>query len=304
MLEYAPPIRSSLSADESERSGAWRIVPACADSSTPTARYGHSLAYDPLTRQIIVVGGFTPNGSPLYQTQIDPRGGTYNIPEVWTAKRVDPVDPSDPAASPCYQWNRKTTFGNSRDIPAQAPPETPVGLAASVFISSTGYNTGYYSVFDNACENAGANDTGGSNSEANKLNAGGVYLDLDRTKLDARENLLLNLTYMPMGTNNRRPDGQYYSRGETAVIKVHLQRIGQSRPRLMSILQPRHMEYPEDAFRKTVHTLTILAPPTGGIREVLIPLSMDPAIDRIRIERQSGSAILIDASLYRLGGSK
>ena len=38
--------------------------------------------------------------------------------------------------------------------------------------------------------------------------------------------------------------------------------------------------------------------------QIFIPLSTDPNIDRIRIERYSGSGLLIDASLYRLGGGK
>ena len=45
-------------------------------------------------------------------------------------------------------------------------------------------------------------------------------------------------------------------------------------------------------------------PPTsGGARQeqLLLPISIDPGIDRIRIERYSGSAILIDATIFRMG---
>ena len=59
--------------------------------------------------------------------------------------------PTVPATG-CYYWKQISIFGNARiGDTAVDPPSTGVAHAAAVFIPSSGYNTGFYSMFDNAC---------------------------------------------------------------------------------------------------------------------------------------------------------
>jgi hypothetical protein len=314
IFEYTPPSKINTT-DAAEYHGTWSKIPHCLDSNgvaldTPTPRYGHSMSYDPIQKRLIVVGGFDENGSPLKQSiSIDNPETTYDAPEVWTGTRIVEAgtykfnasnDPSE--SNPCYAWRKITVFGNSTEITTALPPQTAIGHAASIYIPPTGYNTGYYSLFDDQCFNQGP--FSGGDALISKQYAGGANIDLDRSALGERENLLLNLTYLPLGTKNQRPDGQLFSKEETAFFRIHLISTSESESKLLSALQPRHLWYTNDnQYPKVVHTLDVLASESGTPRtdQIVIPLGVDDSIDRIRIERVSGSAILIDAALFRLG---
>jgi hypothetical protein len=170
-------------------------------------------------------------------------------------------------------------------------------------VPPAGYSTGYYSMFDNACKNA--NPVLYADPELSKENAGGVYIDIDRGQLGPNENLLLNVTFLPLGSSNLKPDGMRLSDKESAVLEVHLIKTGQTQDALQTTQQPRYVRYADQQalFPEIVQRLSVLSPPTGEVRQeqILIPLSTDPLIDRIRIQRRSGSAILIDASVFRMG---
>ena len=122
--------------------------------------------------------------------------------------------------------------------------------------------------------------------------------------LGSKENLLLTLTYIPLGESNRQPSGEQFSSSQSAIFKIHLISTNLAEGALMQILQPRYLTFSDPSqFVKKVETLSIIAPPTGTVRQeqILLPISADSSIDRIRIERYSGSAILIDASIFRMG---
>lgn len=278
--------------------GYWTEISTCSDSPTPTARYGHTMAYDSLNGQLIVVGGYDIDGTPLTQDWL--RSGYdsgYHIPEIWKAKRS-----STPTGSPCYNWTNLTTFGNELDTSAPDMPTYGLAHAAGIFIPGTSYNTGYYMTYDASCGDAGP--IASNDSSVNKLLAGGMYIDIDRSALGPNEDLLLNLTYFPLGPANHRPDNQLYSAAEEAVFKIHLINTGMTEANLRHIFQPRYLTFADtEEYPKTVDTLSILAQPTGSIRQeqILVPISTDSGIDRIRIERYSGSAILIDIAIYRMG---
>jgi hypothetical protein len=310
IYEYTPP-QPQLGTNG--REGRWTYVPACVGYTAPVGRYGHTLAYDTLGQNLILMGGYGADGTPLTTTIQDPSSGiTYDSPEVWTGTYCSSAncggkfEEAHPGLSlgntPCYFWQPITTFGNSSAIQAQLPPQTGLGHAASVFIPSTGYNSGYYSMFDSACTNSGPIVS--ADVSLNKLLAGGAYIDIDRSQLGASENLILNITFMPMGPNNRNPDASLLTADEGAVFRIHLVRTGQSREALQAALQPRYMGYSDHGqFPEIVQSLSVMAPPTGQVtqEQVIIPLSIDPDIDRIRIERYSGTGILLDAALYRMG---
>ena len=278
--------------DPAAPNGTWNRMPPCNIDQVPVGRYGHNMGYDPLNQRIVIVGGFDSLGNSLLESEIRPGGfsnAAYSVPEVWVGARNTNGN--------CYDWRQITVFGNSPDVQSQAPPITGLAHAASVFIPASGYNTGYYSMFESSCTGAGPviNDS--------RL-AGGAYIDIDRTVLDPNENLLLNLTYIPLGTSNQRPDGKNFTKAESAMLRIHLVRTQQALGDLVSLQQPRYNTYfDQNRFPEIAQSLDVISEPNGQIKQdqILLPISIDPSIDRIRIERYSGSAILIDATLFRMG---
>jgi len=300
VYEYTPP--SKVGGTALEYDGSWDQLPVCTatGSQTPNARYGHTMTYDPGTDQLVVIGGYDPTGVELTDS-------ISKIPEVWTAKRVSSATALAPQVpnitnAPCYYWQKKKTSGNNVSNAMQAPPSTELGFASAIYLPASGYNTGYYSMFDSYCAKAGP--VASQDPEISKLLAGGAYIDIDRTALGPRENLLLNLTYMPLGTRQRKPSGEAFTLPESAIFKVHLVRTNQLPEALRRVLQPRHFTYSDsNNYPQVIQTLSVMAPPTGSVvqDQLVIPLGLDPGIDRIRIERYSGSAILLEAALYRMG---
>lgn len=294
IYEYTPPSKTQgIKSKETE--GYWEKISLCTGSSVPQGRYGHSLSFDLLNHQLVLVGGAAIDETPWVQTMTYLDGRTYDLPEIWTAKRS--------SASNCYTWSQISIFSNSIDIPAQKPPMSGLIHPVSAFIPSDGYNTGFYTLLDSQCIQAGPIGVG--DPTLNKLMAGGVYLDIDRKNLGERENLLLHLKWIPMGPNNEYSNGSQLNSSEAAIFKIHLIKSGLSLTDIRLALQPRYLLFSDaDRYPKVIHTLSIIAPPASGqIQEdqIFLPVAMDPQIDRIRIERYSGTGILIDASLYRLG---
>lgn len=329
VLEYTPPSRTSVAATAAERNGAWNAIGNCTATtgtlSVPAGRYGHTLSYDGAANQLVMTGGYDVSGNLLTSTLDYPvqPGRQYLSPEVWTAKyypaqvggysitvgsaSAAPATVTfTPPAEGCYVWIRKTIFGNSIDSATTEPPLTGLAHAAAVALPASGYNTGYYSFFDDRCENANPIITG--DPVISRENAGGVYFDIDRSKLGENENLLLHVTFIPLGTAQLRPDGARITQKESAVLEVHLVKTAESQATLQNTLQPRYVQYADtqNQYPQVVQRLAVMSPPTGEIRQeqIVIPLTQNSQIDRIRINRQSGSAILIDASLYRMGGSQ
>lgn len=317
VYEYTPPqpqLATATPAAANPREGRWTFVPSCTPTA-PSGRYGHTMAYDTRGQNIIVMGGYDSHGTPLTTTVTDYSAGTtYTAPQVWTGtycadtkcggllNEIQPPPTLTSNGTPCYFWQPITIFGNSTVIQSQLPPTTGLANAASVFIPATGYNSGYYSMFDDQCANEGP--IASADPSLNKLLAGGAYIDIDRTQLGANENLLLNITYLPMGTNNLNPDDTLVTTAETAVFRVHLIKTGQTQQQLEGALQPRYMGYSDtQEYPETVQSLSVMAPPSGQIaqEQVMVPITVDPGIDRIRIERYSGSGILLDAAVYRMG---
>ena len=311
IYEYSPPL-ASHSTDVKKRNGYWTRITACTGytgATAPAARYGHSLGYDALNEQLVVAGGYSATGDYLRQYQYDASSGSYYyMPEVWAAKRINdatgvPSEITDAgetiASFPCYYWRNINVFGSTS---AQTPSTTSLAHAASVFIPSAAYNTSYYTMMDNSCSKAGP--IASSDDAVNKLLAGGVYIDIDRSELGPNENLLLNITYIPLGTGNKYADGSSLTSDETARLNIHLMTTGAYDTLLQQLFQPRHIHYADTGrYPKIVDTLAVLAPPTGVARteQVVIPIAVNQSVDRIRIERYSGSAILVDAKIFRLG---
>ncbi len=315
IYEYRAPYRINT-AKNYEYHGFWRKIPRCtydddSKAPAPVGRYGHSMAYDTVKKQFIIVGGYNEAGTALTQTVTNDSNSSYTLPEIWTAKRVmhsglvsleDEAVVSTSSVFPCYHYKQKTKFGNDTDIASQAVPNQGLIFSAASYIPATGYNSGYYTMLDDNCLGAGPVGTPGSDSSRKYI--GGVYIDLDRSKLASDENVLLHLTYLPLGPGNQRPDGQPFSQSEQPMFRINLVKNPQTLSNIQSQSQPRGLGLFDDATTPTlVQSLSILGSPDLGVRQeqVLIPLSTDAEISRIQIQRVSGSAVLIDLSLVRMG---
>jgi hypothetical protein len=291
IYEYTPP--SSVQGDPvtSPRiHGMWSRITPCT-GPTPTARYGHSLVYDPLKQIVILTGGLDASGAPLTTSITNSSGTTYSVPETWTLQRNDST-----SYNPCYNWTKVTNFGNQTDTLLNLPVNSGVAHAATFLIPATGYNTGYYTMNGPSC--AGIGTVTGTDQ-----NMGGIYIDIDRTRLGANDNLLLNLTLFPLGTSNIDTTGNAITSAQSAFFRVSLVSTGQSALQLQNQTQPRALIYSDTgSFPVKAYNLAILAPPTGQIRQeqVFIPLAIDPTIDRIRVERISGTGLILDATINRL----
>jgi hypothetical protein len=265
----------------------WSAQGACGTSTaTPSSgRYGHSMGYNPLTGDVIITGGYNSANIPLTQANTDSNGAVYFSPDV----RIAHYD----STNHCYEFTTKTRFGNTTTSTTQAPPNLGIAHAASVFIPPTTASTGYYSMNDSSC--VGNGPIGSADPNLSKRYAGGVYIDIDREKLGTRENLLLHLTYLSLGSLQNAQEGS---------IKIHLVRSGQSADDHRRIPQPRYLTFfDKNTYPEIVDTLSSRGSIDGEVtqEQFLLPIGTDPSIDRIRIERQSGDIILLEADVIRLG---
>ena len=318
ILEYQPPSKvnynnggvlptacgtstlPTITTDQTQ--GIWQKVPACitASPSLPVGRTGHSISFDAFHQLLVVVGGYDGSGNPLLM----PNGVS---PQIWTAMRIDTALPDGNTALnippilststfPCYYWSEITEIANTATAPL-----TGLANSASIYIPSSGYNSGYYTTTQNACTKAGP--IASTDPTISSTLVGGAYFDIDRTQLQPNENLILNVTILPLGTANEHPDQTYLTSAETANFRIHLISTGQTAAIIRQQPQPRDLVYSSTTeFPQIVQELTLLSNPSGVVHQeqILIPLSSSSLIDRIRIERYSGNAILIDAALYRM----
>jgi hypothetical protein len=274
-------------------------VAACDPSTQPKKRYGHSLAYDSQNDRLILVGGFEAGTS---GTEIsDPPVALLHssqspdqIPEVWTAVYV--------SSNTCYDWEKMDPPQEDDRVDAKVPPQVGLGFSASLMIPHSGFGSGNYLLQDDQC--AGTGPVASNDSALSKKFSGGVTIDLERGELGTDENLLLQLTYLPLNRESTLPSRKLASAQDEPVIHIHLLSTGMSRPALQGVFQPRHLFFfDSEQFPRTVNKLAIFSESDGQLREeqLVIPLAGQTSIDRIRIERVTGSALLIDVSLQRLG---
>ena len=88
VYEYAPPTSADATVAKARTQGTWAFIPSCSGFPNPPGRYGHSLGYDTLNHQLVMVGGYDTFGNLLAQTHTYEDGSTTDFPEVWTARRV------------------------------------------------------------------------------------------------------------------------------------------------------------------------------------------------------------------------
>jgi hypothetical protein len=196
-----------------------------------------------------------------------------------------------PAAAPA-----PTTAPTATPSPAPSPTATPS--------TTQYYETQFYRVRDDWCTEQGPILS--SDIETTKALVGGVNIDIDRDELGDSEDLLMVVTYHALSSNYAAATNWPGVQGnqDQTQIKIHLVQTGLAISNLLGIKQPRvWSSYASTSYPVLWTEVATLEDPYGGLRseQVILPISKDPNIDRIRIDRVRGSFHLFQVDLYRLG---
>jgi hypothetical protein len=183
--------------------------------------------------------------------------------------------------------------------PTPLPSPTPEVAATP---TSTPYfdGLGFYRVRDEWCVRQGPILS--PSEELTKSRVGGVSIDLDRTQLGASEDLLMVLTYHALDQNASWPSA--HGSFDRTILEVNLLSTGLSLELLLGSKQPRPWsDYGNTEMPVQISRVVQLEDPLGSLRSesIVIPLSQNALVDRIRVDRVRGSFHLYQLDLYRLG---
>jgi hypothetical protein len=201
--------------------------------------------------------------------------------------------------SACADFDPKATTPTPTITPAPTVSPTP---SVTPFPTSTPYywGKGFYRVRDEWCTGQGPIIS--PNEDTTKTKIGGVNIDLDRSQLGNSEDLLMVMTYQALNENASWPSAQYAH--DNSILEVNLIGTQLSLDLLIGAPQPRPWGDNSNAQMPIyMKTIAHLEDPFSSLRteQLLIPLSQNPLIDRIRVERIRGSFHLYQIDLYRMG---
>ncbi len=192
-------------------------------------------------------------------------------------------------------------------------PQAPPPRACAFFDQDTyfplpqqqveGINSGFYTL-----EHLNCNGSGPVVNQSRNY-AGGVDIDLNQEFIGENEEILVQLKFFPFGNRNLRnfvngtgPITRLPS--ETARFKVHLSFVDDAVNEIQSTFQPRYFQYFNSSqYPQTVTQLINLSSPQGFPIEKQFTLSsaLKQRFNRIRIERLSGSGILVSLRMFLMG---
>ena len=210
--------------------------------------------------------------------------------------------------SPCADFDPDPNPTPTPPLPNVVPDPIPSPSPTPVATPSTpDYFSGlnFYRVRDAWCAGQGKYRLE-PDPEATKSYVGGVNIDLDRSALGPAEDLLMNITYQAFVGGRSWPYTAPDMMDEMDATQLQVNLIGTQLGLeiLLNSRQPRSwMDGADSQMPIYMKTIATLRDPFSGLRteQVLIPLSQNGLIDRIRIERIRGSFQLYQIDLYRLG---
>jgi hypothetical protein len=213
------------------------------------------------------------------------------------------------STSPCADFDWEGGSGTPDPAPTITPTPTPVPSVAPVATPTPPPyipNHGFYRVRDPWCAGQGVVES--DEPEQTKSHVGGVNIDLNRARLGAREDLLMVLTYQAFREGASWPYdsalNQRMEENDETWFQVNLIGTSLGLASLLGMNQPRAWSDYENPAVPVYHkTLASFRDPYSSLRseQLVIPLSQNGLIDRIRIERVRGSFHLYQLDLYRLG---
>jgi len=209
--------------------------------------------------------------------------------------------------------NLPTTLTAVSPTPTPYNGITPYPFTPGASLATTGtFNSGFYRLKDTFCSGQGP-IAGQNQSGTNSNYVGGINVDLNRSVMGVNENVMLTLTYQSIGpeySNNVGasntagwPDSGFGSNDES-VLRVRLLATGLQFANLIDEKQPRSTtDYGNPDITVVDNEYATLYDDYRGIRteQFIIPLSANPLIDRIRIERIRGSMYIYQLDIYRMG---
>jgi hypothetical protein len=214
-------------------------------------------------------------------------------------------------ASPCADFDASQAVIPSPTIAptptiAATPTATPTPVPTPTPSPSPTpyYETGFYRVRDDFC--SGQGPILSSNVNTTRTYVGGVNIDLDRTKLGAAEDLLMQVTYQSFNASAQWPSviANPNTASDETILEVNLIGTSLRLDLLLGAKQPRAWsDFANSSMPTYLKKIAELRDPVGSLRteQVYIPLSDNALIDRIRVERVRGSYHLFQIDLYRLG---
>jgi hypothetical protein len=186
------------------------------------------------------------------------------------------------------------------------PPVTPSYINGLLF----------YRVRDPWCLGQGPLEVP-TDPESTKAYVGGVSVDLDRNFIGSNEDLLMLITYQSFQSGGSWPytvfdinnPAELVGEEEVTRLRVDLISTGRNIEVLLQRPQPRSIgdldlgDEDKSVPPVLVSKLATLEDPFPSLKteSVLVPLSQNPSIDRIRIERIRGTYQLYQIDLYLLG---
>lgn len=214
--------------------------------------------------------------------------------------------------SPCADFDWDGASATPDPVPTITPTPVPVPSPDPVATPTPPpylAHHGYYRVRDPWC--AGQGVVRSNDPEQTKSHVGGVNIDLNRARMGAREDLLLVLTYQAFREGASWPysynpvtQSPRMEATDESWLQVNLVGTSLSLEHLLGIDQPRAWsDFGNSSVPVYYKTLATFRDPYSALRseQLVIPLSQNGLIDRIRIERVRGSFHLYQLDLYRLG---
>lgn len=277
--------------------GRWiRLSPA----TKPTPRAGAQMVFDRAKHRIYLMGGF---GCTDANCSTSPKP----LNDLWEYLPPSVEKDCDLSTGKCGNgtttgqglWTRIREHKEASNSDSPTPRFGGVmAHANSVFANGDEY----YTVTDRSCSYQGPIST--NDTMINKQYVGAIYVDIDRSRFSANENLLVNLRFLPYDKDTRLPgyfnnntqniaidDTDKAGKADTAVIRVQLM----SNPlrfadQIQASVQPRYHEF-ISGTQTQGDTFVYVAGPSGQVteRQIHVPLSIDPTINMIKIERVQGS---------------
>ncbi|MBI3558728.1 MAG: hypothetical protein HY074_20870 [Deltaproteobacteria bacterium] len=280
-------------------------------SSIPSPRAGAAISYDRAHHKIYVQGGF---GCPDANCVGAPR--TLNDLWEYTPPNFDTTCPNFRSDGFCgsngfgqgswYQINIDNAASNTTQ------PTERYGGIMSFANQQISHGDEFYTITDTSCQFQGP--IASPDANVNKQLVGAIYVDIDRNQMAATDNLLINLRFLPFDKKTRLPgwsdngtqfttidDTDAYSTQDTALIRVQLLNDQlKVAEQIQSTVQPRFHEF-ISGTPTIASEFMFIAGATGQVTEkqIHVPLTLDPTLNLIKIERLSGSIKFFEMTISK-----
>ncbi|MGE4232927.1 MAG: hypothetical protein AB7F43_06305 [Bacteriovoracia bacterium] len=281
--------------------GGWiRLYPA----TKPTPRYSANLVYDRSRQKFYLFGGYgcLDQSCSVIQT----------LNDLWEFTPPDFAMDCSPGNGTCVNQGYWTQIRSTKADTLGNAPSLRRGAIMAYGNPQFTFGDGFYTALDLNCVNQGPLST--LDPSVSKQYVGGIYIDIDREQFSSKENLLVNLKLLAFNDDTKLPgyfdsgtpsapsdDTDAASSDDQAVIRVQLLHNPLStQEQIQASIQPRFHEF-ITGTPILGDNFYYVSGSTGQLSEkqILIPLSLDPSINLIKIERVQGSVKFFEVTVSK-----